>query len=100
MRTSFDVRVYNDDGNLTNRSVTYTDGGPVDYEFYAMFDARGLQTVRGLRSPSQRFMSSIYTETDKEVCVRSRVATPAPSPVALPFQRPSVVELPQLIDVR
>lgn len=44
MVTSRDVRVFNDNGHLTSR--TYSDGesGPVDLEFYAQFDGRGMQT--------------------------------------------------------
>lgn len=92
--TSRERRIYNDHGHLTSQVYADSEAPPDDWEYYAVFDARGLQTERGVKSPSGQFDSSVYRETNKTVCARARTTAPAPAPRSARV-RPSLVELPE-----
>lgn len=92
--TSRERSVYNDHGHLTSHVYADSEAPPDDWEYYAVFDARGLQTERGVKSPSGQFDSSVYRETDKTVCASTRTTAPVPGPRPARV-RPSLVELPE-----
>lgn len=87
---------YDDNDQLTSDAYTTNEAGPDDYEYYALFDTRGLQTERGIRSASGQYQNAVYREVDKTACgtPTARAAGPRPQ-----HARRLAAELPSLLAV-
>jgi hypothetical protein len=87
-----DLCAYNADGNLTSRVYADEGDGLDDWAFSAKFDEGGMQTERGVQSPSGVFAASVYREVDKNP-VRTVAGTAPSQPRPERFRR-AAVELP------
>jgi YD repeat-containing protein len=87
---------YDANDQLTSDAYTTSEAGPDDYEYYAQFDTRGLQTERGIRSASGQYQDAVYREVDKTSCGTPTARAAGPRP---PRARRLAAELPHLLAV-